>query len=80
MKLVLDRDADRLGEARGLLQPRPTSRRAPRAELGQSDDRARAARIFAGFLAIEALSRSLLGLVLGEVDRIAGWIVETACL
>ena len=53
MKLVLDRDADRLGEARGLLQPRRDVAPRARAELGQSDNGAGAARIFAGFFAVE---------------------------
>jgi hypothetical protein len=53
MQPVLDDDADRLGEARRLLQPRVRVAPFPSPEIGQGDDGTGAARELVRIIAIE---------------------------
>jgi hypothetical protein len=53
MEAVLDDDADRAGEAGGLLQPRGGVPPIPLAGIGKGNDRASAAREFVVTVAIE---------------------------
>ena len=81
MQLVLDRDADRLGEPRRLVEPRLGVATAVLAGIGQRDDRAGAAREVTVAFAVE--DAQAVGSSAGASTRLtgrSGCTVEMACL